>query len=580
MLGAGHNDFVPLHSDGAFEAQGSDQACNRGTVRNFTLFAIYSELHRAREHSRGAKNCEGGPARAKFLAVASSSRARLSLLGFGLAVFGGVSIALAGGMWAAIHTVRTASVTVELAGSEYSLAADGSNIPAVAEAAERRFERDGLYLRVDDETLEVPRSELGQRVDRARLTEELGKTLSSLAGLPSSPALTLTRAFALWGPEPGGHLEARVQLPLELDREQARTTLTRLAQAVYRPPEDAELLIREHRIIPSRPGRDLSVSASLLRLENLEPGEDWLELDVIEIPPDVTEDQLSPVDVTRVLSSYETSFRGKAGARAVNIRTAARYLNGAVILPGEILSFNARVGRRVHGRGFVDAPVIVNDEMDEDVGGGVCQVATTLHAAAIFGNLEIVERRSHSRPSGYAPLGLDATVIDGKVDLRIRNPYDEPLLVHAYVTDPFLVRVELLGRLPDVEIEHAYSVTAREAFSRRVWHKAEVAPFSFEKKQKGSEGMDVVSVVRARKGDREVSRRTYFSKYYPVPEVFYVGSGFLAQNLPPMPEGAVGLVIDGDAIGPVSQNSAERTPTIDESNGITPDSTAGALLRQ
>src|SRR5690606_3754874 len=161
----------------------------------------------------------------------------------------------------------------------------------------------------------------------------------------------------------------RVALPMELDRELARMTLTRLAQAVYRPPEDAELLIREHRIIPSRPGRDLSVSASLLRLENLEPGDDWLALDVIEIPPDVTEDQLAPVDVTRVLASYETSFRGKAGARAVNIRTAARFLNGAVILPGEILSFNGRVGRRVHGRGFVDAPVIVNDEMDEDVGG-------------------------------------------------------------------------------------------------------------------------------------------------------------------------------------------------------------------
>src|SRR5690606_12137654 len=125
-----------------------------------------------------------------------------SLLGFGLAVFGGVSVALAGGLWAAIHTVRSASVTVELAGSEYALAPDGSNIQSVAEAATRRFEREALYLRVDDETLEVPRRELGQRVERARLSEELTQALSSLEALPSSPALTLTRALALWGPDP------------------------------------------------------------------------------------------------------------------------------------------------------------------------------------------------------------------------------------------------------------------------------------------------------------------------------------------------------------------------------------------
>lgn len=504
----------------------------------------------------------------------------MSPLGLGLASFGALAALMGAGLWAAVHTVRSAEVYLHLGEDEYSLRPDGANAARVADVAALRFEREPVYLRVDGESFELARSELGQRVDRSRLETEIHQALDTLSSRPSSPSLTLSRALLLWSSEQKGHLQARLEPPVEFDGVRAREALGGIAGRVNRPPEDAELLIREHRIVPSRTGRELSIGASLSHLESLAPSENWIELSVTETPPDVTEEELAPVDVTRVLARFETSFRGKAGPRATNIRTAARFLNGAVLLPGEVLSFNARVGRRIHGRGFVDAPVIVNDEMDEDVGGGVCQVATTLHAAAIYGNLEIVERRSHSRPSGYAPLGLDATVIDGKVDLRLRNPYDEPLLVHAYVTDPFLVRVELLGRSSDVEIEHAYSVTEREPFARRVWHKSETAPFSFKQKQKGSEGMDVVSVVRARKGEHEVSRRSYFSKYYPVPEVFYVGDGFLAQNLPPMPEGATGLVIDGDAIGPLSDNSPERTPSIDESNGITPDSTAGASRRQ
>ena len=366
-------------------------------------------------------------------------------------------------------------------------------------------------------------------------------------------------------------VQAAVFIPLELDLEQARKAFAQLAHEVDRQPLDAELLIFEHKILKSEPGQRLSVEASLVRLQQAPIERDaLLTLDVEELRPQVTERDLLPVDVTRVLSAYETSFRGKAGARAVNIKSAARYLDGAVLLPGEQLSFNSRVGRRVHGRGFVDAPVILNDEIEQDVGGGVCQVATTLHAAAIFGNLRVVSRRSHSRPSGYAPLGLDATVIDGEVDLKIQNPYDEPLLVHAWVNGPFTIRVEILGRDPDAKVEHAFTVTHREPFARRVWFREKVADQSFEKKQKGSEGMDVTSVVKVVKRDGSVERRHYSSKYYPVPEVFWVGKHVAESALPALPAGATSLLVEGQEV-PIS--GADRTapaptdvPTLDEAD--------------
>ncbi|HSC88723.1 MAG TPA: VanW family protein [Polyangiaceae bacterium] len=422
-----------------------------------------------------------------------------------------------------------------------------------------------VTVQADDEIRRVPVAELGYSVDQAAFLEEARATVRlTQTDEPSSWSQRLVQALVR------RPRHAAVFIPLELDLEQARRSFVRLAREIDRKPMDAELSIAEHKVYPSEPGRRLRVESSLVRLSQLALERDVVfEADVEPLQPQVTEADLLPVDVSRVLATYETSFRGKAGSRAVNIRSAARYLDGAVILPGEQLSFNSRVGRRIHGRGFVDAPVIVNDELEQDVGGGVCQVATTLHAAALFGNLRVVSRRSHSRPSGYAPLGLDATVIDGEVDLKIQNPYDEPLLVHAWVNGPFSVRVEILGRTANAKVTHAYTVTRREPFARRIWFKESVADGSFERKQKGSEGMDVTSVVKVRHSDGHEEHRSYHSKYYPVPEVFWVGKRVDNAALPELPEGAAGVVVDGQEVGGAPEARAPQptdVPSLDEAD--------------
>lgn len=456
-------------------------------------------------------------------------------------------------------------VVLDLDGHPYALSATAR--PELAEALRiraARLSQRQIYLRAGSELVCFDAGELGFELDVKTAFETISGELrahqeASASRVASSLFRRLTR-----NPE---HISAH--LPHRLDEATARRALQKLARRVDRPPQDAELLIDEHRIIPSRWGAQLSVEATLVRLARLQP-EPALVVDAVVEPlrPDVTEEELSPVDVTQVLASFETSFRGKAGPRAVNIRNAARYLDGAVIMPGETLSFNHRVGRRIHGRGFVDAPVIVNDEMEDDVGGGVCQVATTLHGAAVYGNLEIVRRRSHSRPSGYAPIGLDATVIDGKVDLEIQNPYDEPLLVHTTFPSRYLLRVEILGRRPSAQIEHASVVQNSEPFARRVWFKEGLPPGSFERKQKGSPGMDVLSVLRIKRDTGDPERRTYRSKYYPVPEVFYAGPGTPLTALPPLPDGATGVVIDGQEID--GQEGPELDRPRDSAGSLSP----------
>jgi hypothetical protein len=223
-------------------------------------------------------------------------------------------------------------------------------------------------------------------------------------------------------------------------------------------------------------------------------------------------------------------------------------LQGQVIGPGATFGFNQAVGERISSRGYREAPVIVDDEVEPGVGGGVCQVATTLHAAAVLGGLEVVERRSHSRPSGYAPLGLDATVIDGKVDLKLRNPYSVPVVIMTSFPEQYQIRVELLGLSPAARFEHTYAVVKRYDFYRRVVTKAELPRGSLQKKQKGIWGYDVVSTVSSHYPDGSVSRKQHRSRYWPVPEVFWIGPETELSQLPPLPEGATGAQLDGTTI--------------------------------
>ena len=340
--------------------------------------------------------------------------------------------------------------------------------------------------------------------------------------------------------------EAEVEAAWSFDPQKARVLLERLAPEVWLDPVDARLDLVEHRRIEEQPGRELDVEKTLAEIENGERS----ELSVFRVMtkasrPQVTINMLSAIDITKVLSSFETDFGGSGRGRVQNITRAAELLNGTVLAPGQTVSFNRLVGERRVDRGFAWAPEIVNDEMENGVGGGVCQVATTLHASAVFGVLDVLERRSHSRPSAYAQMGLDATVIYGKVDLKLKNPYDSPLILHAFLPAKSRLRVELLGRDPPGKVEHVYAVTKSEDFFRRITTKPELEAGKQIRKQKGIRGYDIVSVVRVTHSDGSVEQHQYRSRYYPVPEVYWVGAGVAADSLPELPKGASYVEVDG-----------------------------------
>ncbi|MBN1610504.1 MAG: VanW family protein [Polyangiaceae bacterium] len=413
------------------------------------------------------------------------------------------------------------------------------------------------YLRLPDDTVEVRFGDLGLELDVA---DTLARVLEHSLG--GSFWQRLRRALSARA----GNED--VELTWTLDEQKARSVLERWVPSVAREPEDARLDLRAHRRVDDVPGRRMDIDRTIEELLR-GPHQDarLFEVRTLEIPARVQSDDLADIDVSKVLSSYETSFRGRAGARAINIASAAAYLNGTVLQPGQTISFNAVVGPRTVERGFTPAPVIVQDELEQAVGGGVCQVASTLHAAAVYGLLDIVRRRSHSRPSGYAPLGLDATVVENEVDLRIRNPYPQTLIVQAFLPGNEILRVELLGRSPEGKVVHNYTVDKVTDFSRRVYVKPWLKRGDFVRKQKGIRGYDVTSFVSVRDGDRRTRARSYKSKYYPVPEVYWIAPDEPLDALPALPEGGSGVQVqdeDGTPATPDSTGSgasdSDRSP--------------------
>lgn len=156
-----------------------------------------------------------------------------------------------------------------------------------------------------------------------------------------------------------------------------------------------------------------------------------------------------------VVAAHETryAFYGDAAGRARNIELATRFLDGAVIEPGGELSFNEVVGERTFERGFAPAIELARGgRRTEGIGGGVCQAAATLHAAAFFAGFDIVEHHPHTRNSTYIPAGLDAAVSWPNKDVRIRNPHPFHVRVRASAYRGTM-RVELMGarRAPRVE---------------------------------------------------------------------------------------------------------------------------------
>jgi vancomycin resistance protein YoaR len=168
-----------------------------------------------------------------------------------------------------------------------------------------------------------------------------------------------------------------------------------------------------------------------LEFSYTDPENRYYELPIRYTAPRVTKQTLKEAMEKRI-SGFVTYYNPRNQNRAYNIKLAAKSLNHYVIMPGEIFSFNKAVGKRTEEKGYKRAPVIVRGELSEGIGGGICQVSSTLFNAADQAGLTIIKRYSHSKRVGYVPPGRDATVSWYGPDFTFRNDYDHPVLIKCY----------------------------------------------------------------------------------------------------------------------------------------------------
>jgi vancomycin resistance protein YoaR len=238
-------------------------------------------------------------------------------------------------------------------------------------------------------------------------------------------------ASALWMSRGSSNMPAIYRC----DRDKIDSLVRKIDSTVASPAKDAQITFTDgaRSIIPELPGTkvDPTDAFDLIKIA-VERNETLVMLPIVLDNPEVTTADLEQVDT--LLASYTTRFPSWRRDRTHNVKLATTSVNGKLVRPGEVFSYNDAVGPRLKANGFKDALIYFKGKMIPGTGGGVCQVSSTVYNAALLANLEITERSNHSMPVPYVPLGRDATVAYGIRDLKFKNTTSAPIYLTASIT--------------------------------------------------------------------------------------------------------------------------------------------------
>jgi len=216
---------------------------------------------------------------------------------------------------------------------------------------------------------------------------------------------------------------------------------------------------------------------------------------VIETLPEITTASLKEEGIERKIAEFKTSFTTSGEGRSHNVTAAAMALNETLLMPDEVFEYGKIVAKAEKEYGYKEAPVIMNGKLTPGIGGGICQVSSTLYNAILLAGLEVVERRNHSLPVSYLPVGLDATFASGYVNFKFRNSTGKQLLIRT-VVEGKTVTVKLFGTMPENVAYRTETVQVKVNSPKTVYvANAKLAPGKQDTIQKGAVGYVVESYL-------------------------------------------------------------------------------------
>ena len=318
-------------------------------------------------------------------------------------------------------------------------------------------------------------------------------------------------------------------------------------------PVDAYYDKENGKIVPHKLGYEFDKAAAKTQTENAAENEVF-EIQLAIEYPEVTEAKLSGKMFEDVLASYTTKYNPGEVNRTHNMSLAGQKVNGTVLAPGQVFSYNGVVGERTVAKGYKNAKIFENGKVVDGLAGGICQVSTTIYNAALYSNMEIVERKNHSFPVSYAPMGQDATVVMGAIDFKFKNTTSNPVKVTCSISGGNCT-VSILGiKEKNYKVEISNVTTGSTPFGVEYQHDASLEIGKEKVIQNGSNGYTIKSTRKVYENGTLIKTEALPSSYYiPLKKI-------IARNETGMETAPDGTVVQPSEPNPYPETAVQPEP--------------------
>ena len=213
----------------------------------------------------------------------------------------------------------------------------------------------------------------------------------------------------------------------------SEVNLEAIHQEIYKEAKDAYYTQNPYKVHPSENGLDFKISME--EAQNLlANAQDTCTIPLKVTYPKISTNMVGSEAFPNLLSTFSTNYNANQTNRTTNLRLAANKINGTVLMPGQTFSYNKVVGNRTTAAGYKEAGTYVNGQIVDGVGGGICQITTTLYNAVLYANLDIVQRTNHQFIPSYSTASRDATVVYGAIDFQFKNNREYPIKIYCSVS--------------------------------------------------------------------------------------------------------------------------------------------------
>ena len=236
-------------------------------------------------------------------------------------------------------------------------------------------------------------------------------------------------------------------------KQPSKINIEKVYEEVHKEAKDAYYTQNPFSVYPSENGMDFAISLEEAS-KMLEEEKEEYKIPLKMLYPKVTTNMIGTEAFPDLLSSFSTKYNARDTDRTTNLKLAANKINGTVLMPGETFSYNQVVGARTIAAGYKEAPIYVQGQVVDGLGGGICQITSTLYNAVLFANLEIVERSNHQFVPSYVSASRDATVVYGSIDFKFKNNRNYPIKLICSVANG-IANFQIFG----LKTENDYEVT-------------------------------------------------------------------------------------------------------------------------